>query len=83
MALATPGTPEWGAAFDYLSRHPDTAQAMLETFQETLEQMGIAPTGTDPQTGDPVYSLNDVARAMGVSEADLDISVEQARQRDN
>ena len=79
MALAIPGTPEWGAAFGYLSRHPDTAEMMLETFRETLEQMGIAPTGTDPQTGEPAYNLEDVARAMGVSEGELDASVDQAQ----
>jgi len=83
MALAAPGTPEWGAAFAYLSRHPETAQMMLDTFQETLQQMGIAPTGTDPETGEPAYSLEDVARAMQIPEADLDVSVTQAQKRED
>ena len=79
MALATPGTADWGAAFGYLSRHPETAEMMLATFRETLEQMGVAPTGSDPETGERVYSLEDVARAMGVPEQDLDVAVEDAR----
>ena len=79
MALATPATPDWGAAFAYLSRHPETAEMMLETFRETLAHMGVAPTGTDPQTGEPAYSLEDVARAMGVSEEDLDVAVDEAQ----
>jgi hypothetical protein len=83
MALATPGTQEWSAAFAYLTHHPDTSQMMLETFQETLQQMGVAPTGTDPATGEPAYSLEDVARAMQISEADLDGSVTQARHGDD
>jgi hypothetical protein len=79
MALGTPGTPDWAAAFGYLSRHPETAEMMLATFRETLAQMGVAPTGTDPQTGEPVFSLEDVARAMGMSEQDLHVAVEQAQ----
>ena len=79
MALATPGTPDWGAAFGYLSHHPETAEMMLETFRETLEQMGVIPSGTDPQTGEPAFSLEDVARAMGVSQEDLDVAVAEAQ----
>jgi len=79
VALATPGAPDWGAAFGYLARHPETAEMMVETFRETLAQMGIAPTGTDPQTGEPAYSLEDIARAMGMPEEDLDMAVEEAQ----
>ena len=78
MALSDPSRPEWGEAFRFLSGHPDTAQLMLETFQETLEQMGIEPSDTDPVTGAPAYSLADVARAMGIPQADLDEAVKDA-----
>ena len=44
---------------------------MIETFRETLEELGIPPTGTDPATGEPAYALADIARAMGVPERDL------------
>jgi hypothetical protein len=71
-ALANPGDPRWGAAFAFLSAHPDTASLMVESFRETLEQVGIAPTGTDPDTGEPSFGLRDIARALGVPEADLD-----------
>ncbi len=70
QALGDPGNPAWGAAFAYLSAQPDTATLMIETFRETLEELGIPPTGTDPATGKPAYALADIARAMGVSERD-------------
>lgn len=75
MALSDPSSLAWGDAFRFLSSHPETARVMLETFQETLEQMGVSPSGTDPDTGAPAYSLNDVARAMGVPAADMDEAV--------
>ena len=71
-ALADPADPNWGAAFGLLAEHPGTAQFMLETFAETLADMGIMPSGVDPATGDPAYSLDDVARALGVPGAELD-----------
>ena len=72
QALSDPSSANWLAAFAYLSQHPETAELMLETFRETLEQMGIAPSGVDEQSGEPAYSLRDVARAMGIPESDLD-----------
>ncbi len=80
MALASPGSPDWADAFGFLSRHPRTTQVMLETFRETLEQMGVEPTDTDPVTGEPAFGLADVARAMGVPAEDLELSVEQAKE---
>lgn len=55
---------------------------MIETFRETLEQMGIPPTGTDPITGEPSYGLRDIARALGMPEADLDSAVDHASSSD-
>jgi hypothetical protein len=76
-ALAKPGSPEWAEAFSFLARHPDSAALMLQTFRETLEQMGVEPSGTDPITGEPGYSLAHVARAMGSPEDDLDLAVNE------
>lgn len=39
--------------------------------------MGVEPSGTDPVTGDPVFRLEDVAGAMGVSEAGLDLATKE------
>ncbi len=72
MTLGDPSDPAWGAAFAFLSSHAETAALMLETFRETLESMGVEPSGTDPATGEPAYGLSDIARAMGVPESDLD-----------
>jgi len=55
MALADPSNPAWAEAFGFLSSHPDTAETMLETFKETLAQMGVEPSGTDPVTGEAAY----------------------------
>jgi hypothetical protein len=71
-SLANPADPNWGAAFGLLADHPGTAQFMLETFAETLAEMGVMPSGIDPATGEPAYSLDDVARALGVPGAELD-----------
>ncbi len=76
MVLSDPSNPSWGAAFAFLSAHPETAAMMLENFSEVLEQMGVEPTGSDPATGAPAYSLEDVAKAIGVPEADLDAAPE-------
>jgi hypothetical protein len=70
-ALADPTDPNWGSAFGLLSGHPGTAQFMLETFAETLAEMGVMPSGVDPATGEPAYSLDDVARALGVPGSEL------------
>lgn len=71
-ALANPGDPNWGAAFALLASQPETAQLMLEAFAETLEQLGVVPSGIDPASGLPAYSLDDVTRALGVPMAELD-----------
>jgi|APFre7841882724_1041349.scaffolds.fasta_scaffold321296_1 hypothetical protein len=78
QTLADPSNPAWAAAFAFLSAHPETASLMIETFRETLEQMGVAPSGTDPVTGEPAYGLREIAQAMGVPEADLDAAVGEA-----
>ena len=71
-ALADPGDPNWGPAFALLASQLETARIMLETFAETLEQLGVAPSGIDPASGQPAYSLEDVAQALGVSAAELE-----------
>jgi hypothetical protein len=71
-ALADPTDPNWGGAFGLLAGHPGTAQFMLETFAETLAEMGVVPSGVDAASGEPAYSLDDVARALGVPGAELD-----------
>jgi hypothetical protein len=78
MTLADPRSPDWAEAFSFLSRHPRTAQMMIETFSETLQHMGVEPTDRDPVTGEPSFGLADVARAMGVSPEDLALSVDAA-----
>ena len=83
MALANPGSPDWGHAFAWLSNHPETAELMQEVFQETLQQMGVEASETDPLTGEPSYSLAAVARALGASEAELDLAVQQAQDLDS
>jgi hypothetical protein len=77
ITLGNPSDPAWGAAFAYLSAHAETAELMLETFRETLEVMGVEPSGTDPATGEPSYGLRDIARTMGVPESELDAAMEQ------
>jgi hypothetical protein len=78
LALSNTDSPDWVRAFNYLAAHPETARAMADTFRETLEQMGVEAGGVDPQTGEPVYALADVARALGVPQADLDAAVAEA-----
>jgi hypothetical protein len=73
--LADPEDPRWGEAFAYLSAHPDTAQLMLETFRDTLAEMGAEAGGVDPLTGEPLYAPGDVASALGIPEVDLDPAV--------
>ena len=55
---------------------------MIETFTETLEQVGLEPTGTDFATARPACALADVERAMGVPQADLDDVVKRATKPD-
>ena len=81
MALADPSKPAWADAFRFLCGHPDTERPMLDSFRETLEQMGVEPSGTDPETGEPGYRLEDVARAMGVPEAELELDGRDAADR--
>jgi len=75
MVLAGPSNPGWGRAFRFLSSYPETAELMLETFRETLEQVGVSPSGVDLETGAPAYGLADVASAMGIPEEGLDEAV--------
>jgi hypothetical protein len=77
-ALSNPQDPAWGAAFAYLAGHPDTAALMIETFRDTLEQLGVEPSGNDPATGVPAFSLADVARAMGIPPEQLEQAVDHA-----
>lgn len=69
--LADQNDPQWGAAFAYLVAHPETAALMLEVFQETLDQLGVTPSGRDPTSGEPIYTLEDIAQALGVSVEDI------------
>jgi hypothetical protein len=64
--LADEVDPSWGAAFALFASQPEKAQLMLDTFAETLEQLGVPPSGFDPASGQPAYSLDDVSRALGV-----------------
>lgn len=75
LVLADPTHAGWSQAFRFLCDHPDTAAVMLDTFRDTLAELGVEPSGTDPQTGEPAYNLGDVARAMGIPEGDLDAAV--------
>ena len=81
-ALADPSSANWGAAFAFLAARPETAALMIETFREPLEEMGVAPSGIDPVTGEPAYGLREIAQAMGVSEADLDAAAIHANPSD-
>lgn len=74
LVLGSPGDPRWGEAFRYLMKDPATQGLMLKAFREPLDQMGVPPSARDPKTGEPVYSAADVARALGVAEADFDDS---------
>lgn len=79
LALVAPTSRAWAKAFRMLASNPEAAGLMLDTFGETLEQMGVAPSGADPDKGEPAFSLNDVARAMGVSEVGLEIAVQESQ----
>lgn len=70
--LADQNDPQWGAAFAYLVAHPATAALMLEVFQETLDQLGVTPSGRDPTSDEPIYTLEDIALALGVSVKDIE-----------
>jgi hypothetical protein len=78
MTLANPEDPRWSDAFSFLARQPETGQLIIDTFRETLEQMGVEPSGTDPSTGEPSYSLADIARAMGVPAEELEGAMARA-----
>lgn len=71
MTLSQPGNPQWAQAFAFLAAHPDTARMMLDAFQDTLRDMGAEASGVDA-SGEPMYSLMDVARAMGIDASQLD-----------
>ena len=75
LALADPSDPRWAPAFAYLTSHPETAAIMRETFWETLEQMGVEPSGTDPVSGEPMFTPADVAQAMGIPPEELDAAI--------
>jgi hypothetical protein len=45
---------------------------MLKAFADTLRDLGVTPGGLDPVSGEPVYTLSDVAQAMGIPEGDLE-----------
>ena len=78
-ALANPGSPEWAQAFTFLFTHPDTSGVMLETFRETLKEMGAESSGIDPHSGEPVYTLSDVSKALGIAETDLGGAMDDIR----
>jgi hypothetical protein len=82
MALADPTNPAWGAAFAFLASHPETASTLIETFRETLAELGVESTGTDPATGEPVFDLKAVARAMGLPESDLELAAHESMRGD-
>ncbi len=71
MVISDPNNPCWLEAFTFLSEQPETAQLMLKTFSDTLTEMGIEPSGIDEETGEAIYSIDDVAKAMGVSKEDM------------
>ncbi|MCU0833359.1 MAG: hypothetical protein MUC77_02810 [Chromatiaceae bacterium] len=77
LVLADPTDAAWSQAFRFLCDHPETAGIMLDTFRDTLMELGIEPSATDPKTGEPTYALGDVARAMGIPEADLGAAVSE------
>ena len=81
MALSNPESPDWFEAFTFLMSKPETADVMMETFSETLAQMGVEPSGKDPVTGEPKYGLKDIAQVMGIPETDLDLAIEEAEKQ--
>ena len=76
--LADPADARWAEAFGFLAAQPETAQLMRETFRDTLREMGAEAGGVDPATGEPMYTLADVARALGIPETDLDRALADA-----
>jgi hypothetical protein len=81
-ALADSGRPDWAAAFSFLAGHPDTAQAMLEAFADTLQDLGVTPGGQDPESGEPMYTLRDMAQALGIPESALGQAMQAPTDRD-
>ena len=78
-ALSNPGSADWAQAFAFLFTHPDTSEMMLETFRETLQDMGAEPTGMDPRTGEAIYTLSDASRALGIAESELGGDVDESQ----
>ena len=78
MVLSNPEDPSWAEAFSFLAQQPETGQLMIETFRDTLQQMGVEPSATDPVTGEPSYGLADIARAMGIPAEQLETAMEKA-----
>lgn len=76
--LSNPEDPAWADAFSFLAQQPETGQLMIETFRDTLADMGIEPSAKDPVTGEPTYGLADIARAMGIPGEDLEAAMEKA-----
>ncbi len=77
--LSDPSSEQWAQAFAFLFTNPKTSEMMLETFRDTLKDMGAEPSGIDPASGEPVYTLADVAKAMGIPESDLGQGVDAAQ----
>ena len=77
LALSNTEDPDWMAAFSFFSAHPETSRLMLETFEDTLTDMGVEPGGMDPTTGEPIYTLADVAKALGIPEEELGAAIGQ------
>jgi hypothetical protein len=77
-ALSNPGSSDWARAFAFLFTNPETSDVMLETFRETLQDMGVEPSGNDSDTGEPIYTLSDVSKALGIAESDLEQGVDDS-----
>jgi hypothetical protein len=77
--LANPEDPRWFQAFALLMRHPGSAPVVQEAFRETLEALGARSTGVDPTTGQAVFRVEDVARALGVPAEALEAAGEAGR----
>ncbi len=75
--LSDPSNEGWAQAFAFLFSSPETSSLIMETFRDTLADMGAEPTGTDPESGEPAYSLEDVAKAMGIPVSELQQEAEQ------
>jgi hypothetical protein len=81
--LSDRSDPLWGEAFQFLLDHPRTAELMRESFRATLAQLGVDPSGVDPDTGEPIYGLREVAGTLGMSEADLESAPKEPKPGDS